>query len=99
MAWRSAQKKTKLVSNKTDGFTQNIMGKDYNIETVTNFKYIGAIVTDEGSKREVLATIAQATSALTKLKTVWKGRNINSKHRIQILRSKVTSTFLYTCET
>ena len=27
---------------------------DYNLETVTNFKYRGAIVTDEGSKREVI---------------------------------------------
>ena len=53
----------------------------YNLETVTNFKYLGAIVTDEGTKREVLTRIAQATSALTKLKTVWKDRKITSKHR------------------
>ena len=66
---------------------------------MTNFKYLGAIVTDEGSKREVLARIAQATSTLTKQKTVWKDRNITSKHRVQILPSIVTSTFLYACET
>ena len=53
--------------------------KGYNLETVTNFKYLGAIVTDEGTKREVLTRIAQATSALTKLKTVWKDRKITSK--------------------
>ena len=47
----------------------------------------------------MLTRIAQATSALTKLKTVWKDRKITSKHRIQILRSIVTSTFLYACET
>ena len=73
--------------------------KGYNLEAVTNFKYLGAIVTDEGTKREVLSRIAQATSALTKLKTVWKDRKITSKHRCQILRSIVTSTFLYACET
>ena len=38
-------------------------------------------------------------SALTELKTVWKDRKITSKHRIQILRSIVTSAFLYACET
>ena len=54
---------------------------------------------DEGSKREVLERISQATSALTKLKTVCKDRNITSKHRTQILRSIVTSTFLYACVT
>ena len=47
----------------------------------------------------MLARIAQATSELTKLKTVWKDRNITSKDRTKILRSKVTSTFLYPCAT
>ena len=56
-------------------------------------------MTDEGSKREVLARIAQATSVLTKVKTVWKDRNITSKHRTQILCSIVASTFFYACET
>ena len=91
--------KTKIMSNNANGLTKTIKVKGYNLETVTNFKYLGVIVTDEGTKREVLTRIAQATSALTKLKTVWKDRKIASKHRIQILRSIVTSTFLYACET
>ena len=91
--------KTKIMSNKSNGLTKTIKVKGYNLETVTNFKYLGAIVIDEGTKREVLTRIAQATSALTKLKTVWEDRKITSKHRIQILRSIVTSTFLYACET
>ena len=91
--------KTKIMSNKANGLTKTIKVKGYNLETVTNFNYLEAIVTDEGTKREVLTRIAQATSALTKLKTVWKDRKITSKHRMQILRSIVTSTFLYTCET
>ena len=91
--------KTKIMSNNANGLTKTIKVKGYNLETVTNFKYLGAIVTDEGTKREVLTRTAQATSALTKLKTVWKDRKITSKHRIQILRSIVTSTFLYACET
>ena len=91
--------KTKIMSNKANGLTKTTKVKGYNLETVTNFKYLGAIVTDEGTKREVLRRIAQATSALTKLKTAWKDRKITSKHRIQILRSIVTQTFLYACET
>ena len=91
--------KTKIMSNKANGLTKTITVKGYNLETVTNFKYLGAIVTDEGTKREVLARIAQATSALTKLKTVWKDREKTPKHRTQILRSIVTSTFLYARET
>ena len=99
MAWRLAREKSKIMPNKADGFThKNIEVKDHNLETVTNFKYLGAILTDEVSKREVLARIARAISVLTKVKTVWKDRSITSKHRIQILCSIVTSTFLYACE-
>ena len=60
----------KVMSNKADGFLKDTTVKDYNLETVTSFKYLGAIVTDEGSKRKVLARTEQATSVLTKLKTV-----------------------------
>ena len=99
MAWKSAQRKQRSCQTMRMASQKNIKVKGYNLETETNFKYLGAIMTDEGTKREVLSRIAQATSALTKLKTVWKDRKITSKHRIQILRLIVTSTFLYACET
>ena len=34
--------------------------------TVTSFKYLGSVITDEGSKPELLCRIAQATAALTR---------------------------------
>ena len=37
------------------------------LETVTSFKYLGSVITDEGSKPEILSRIAQATAELTKL--------------------------------
>ena len=40
------------------------------LETVTNFKYPGSIIADEGFKPEILSRIAQATAALTRLKPV-----------------------------
>ena len=41
------------------------------LETVTSFKYLGSVITDEGSKPEILSRIAQTTAALTRLKPVW----------------------------
>ena len=38
------------------------------LETVTSFKYLGSVITDEGSKPEILSRIAQTTAALTRLK-------------------------------
>ena len=36
------------------------------LETVTSFKYLGSVITDEGSKPEVLSRIAQTTATLTR---------------------------------
>ena len=37
------------------------------LETVTNFKYSGSVITDEGSKPEILYRKAQTTAELTRL--------------------------------
>ena len=70
------------------------------LETVTSFKYLGSIITDEGSKLEILSRIAQATAALTKLKPVWSDKCIflALSSKIRLMRSLVTSIFLYACE-
>ena len=36
-------------------------------EIVTSFKYLAPVISDEGSKPEILARIAQKTAALTRL--------------------------------
>ena len=48
-------------------------------ETVTSFKYLGSIITDKGSKPEILSRIAQTTAALTSLKLVWNDRECFSQ--------------------
>ena len=35
-----------------------------------SFKYLGSVLSDEGSKPEILSRIAQTTAALTRLKPV-----------------------------
>ena len=40
------------------------------LETVTSFKYLGSVITDEGAKPEILPRITQTTAALTRLKPV-----------------------------
>ena len=64
--------------------------------TVTSFKYLGAVVSGDGSKPEVLSRIAQATAALTKLKPFWRDSNKGSK--VKLMRSLVNSIFLFACE-
>ena len=52
--------------------------------TVTSFKYLGAVVSNDGSKPEVLSRIAQAIAALTKLKPIWKDNNISLGSKVKL---------------
>ena len=83
--------KTKLMANNTSGINTKL-------ETVTSFKYLGSVVTDEGSKPEILSRIAQTTTALKRLKPVWNDMSISLSSKIRLVRSLVTSIFLYTCK-
>ena len=56
------------------------------------------VITDEGSKPEILPRIAQTTAALTRLKPVWNDRGIPLSSKIRLMPSFVTSIFLYACE-
>ena len=60
--------KTKMMTNNTSGIKTEIKVNGQTLETVTSLKYLGSVITDEGSKPEILSRIAQATAALTKLK-------------------------------
>ena len=46
---------------------------------------------------EILSRIAQTTAALTRLKPVWNDRSIFLSSKIRLMRSLVTSIFLYAC--
>ena len=63
-------KKTKLMTNNTSGINTEIKVNGQKLETVTSFKYLGSVITDEGSKPEILSRVAQTTAALTRLKPV-----------------------------
>ena len=72
--------------------------RDQSEWTVTSFKYLGSVITDEGSKPETFSRIAQTTAALIRLKPVWNDRSISLSSKIRLMRCLVTSIFLYTCE-
>ena len=69
--------RTKLMTNITNGINTEIKINGQKLETVTSFKYLGSVITYEGSKPEILFRIAQTTAALTRLKPVWNDRSIS----------------------
>ena len=89
--------KTKPMTNSANGIQREIKvkGQKLGTVTVTSFKYLGAVVSDDGLKPEALSRIAQATAALTKLKPIWRDNNISLGSKVKLVHSLVISIFLY----
>ena len=66
--------KATLITNNTSSIIKKIKVNRQKLETVTSFKYLGSVITDEGSKPEMLYRRAQTTAVLTRLKPVWNDR-------------------------
>ena len=94
----TSAEKTKLMTNNTSGINSEIKVNEQKLETVTSFQHLGKVITDEGSKPEVLSGIAQTTAALTRLKPIWIDKSISLSSKIRLMCSLVTSIFLYACE-
>ena len=90
--------KTKLMTNNTSGIDTDIKVNGQKLETVTGFKYLGSVITNEGSKPGMLSRIAQTTAALTTLKPVWIDKSISLSSKRRLMRSLVTSIFPCACE-
>ena len=90
--------KTNLMINNISGINIEIKMNGQKLETVTSFKYLGSVITDEGSKPEIPSRVAQTTAALTRLKPVWNDRSIPLSSKIRLMRSLVTSILLYASE-
>ena len=90
--------KTNVMTNNPNGFQREIKIKGQRLEEVENFKYLGAIISNEGSKPEILSRIAQTTAALSRLKIIWKDKNISLASKVKLMRTLILSTFLYACE-
>ena len=82
----------------TSGINTEIKVNGQQLETVTNLKYLGSVITNESFKSEILSRIAQTRAALTRLKPVWNDRSISLSPKLRLMLSLVTSIFLYACE-
>jgi Reverse transcriptase (RNA-dependent DNA polymerase) len=93
-------KKTKtMVVSREEGRTANIIIDGQNVEQVKKFKYLGAIMTENGTCiEEVKARIGMAKEAFSRTKElVTKGLKKELKKRL--VKTLVWSVALYGCET
>ena len=87
------------MTNSNNGIQRDITANGEKLDTVKKFKYLGTMVSDEGSKPEVIARIAITAATLTKLDIIWKDKAIKLSSKIRLMRSLINSVFLYACET
>ena len=91
--------KTQLMTNNARSINKVFQVNIQKLETVTSFKYLGLVVSDESSRLDILSRIAQTTGAVTIFKPVWIDRSISfsSKNKTRLLRFLVISIFLHAC--
>ena len=89
--------KTKVMTNNPNGFQREIKIKGQRLEEVEN-EYLGAIISNEESKSEILSGIAQTIAALSRLKIIWRDKNISLASKVKLMWTPILSTFLYACE-
>ena len=70
--------KKKLMVDKIEGIKRDTEVNSQRLEMINSFKYLGAIVTDEGSKPEDLSRITQASATLARLRIIWKDKTFLS---------------------
>ncbi|GFO36020.1 endonuclease-reverse transcriptase [Plakobranchus ocellatus] len=87
--------KTKLMTNNSNTISMDIRISGQRHETVSKFKYLGAIVAAKGLKPGILSRMEETTAIRTKLKTIMKDRNIALRSKIRLMHTLVISLFLY----
>ena len=65
------------------------------IDIVNHFKYLGSIIDEQGSKKEILARAAQAKQVCSNLKLIWNDKHIRLGYKISLMNSLVTSIVRY----
>ena len=83
--------KTKLMTKQTE-----VNANGQKLETVTSSKYFGSVISDEGSKPEILSRIAQTTAVLTRLKPIRNDKSISLSSKTRLIHSHVVlSSYIF----
>lgn len=95
-----SHEKSKILINSANHTTAEIYMNGQKLDEVTAFKYLGSILSKDGSsKKEINTRIGTSTAAMARLNRIWRRKNISFATKFKLYRSLVVSIFLYGCET
>ena len=76
----SAEKSKIMINSNNRNIHTNIQLYGEKLEEVNQFKYLGATITKDGSSdSEIKIRLAQATSAMIRLTTIWNSKDTRFK--------------------
>ena len=91
--------KTKTMVFGRDTIDKEIKVQDQTIENVTQFVYLGSLLTwNNDCTKEIKTRIAKAKGAMAGLNTIWSSKQISYRTKLNVLMTCVFSTALYACE-
>ena len=68
-------------------------------QQVSNFTYLGVVISSDGSMdRELSARIWKASSTFNQLSNIWRNRNIQTNTKIRLYKAAVLTILLYGSE-
>ena len=88
--------KTKVMANNQNGLQREIKIKCQMLEKTKQWRTSSTWDPSNGSKPEILSRIVETTSALSRLKIMWKDKNISLASKVKLKQTLILSTFLYT---
>ena len=92
-----SSEKSKIMVNTTDAKSARIIINQQQLEEVENFKYLGAILSVDGScEAEIRARIG---AAMARLNRIWSSKSIGFPTKLKLYRALVKTIVLYRCET
>ena len=80
--------KTKMMTNSGKQISTKIKVRGQELETVGEFKYLGSIIMEEGSRAEILSRASQTTAAMSKLRPISSDKIICLKDKIRLFSSQ-----------
>ena len=80
-------------------FVSRRYGIEISLGQVKEFTYLGSVQSEDcNSLKEVKVRIMKANSALSRLKRIWRDKNISMPTKLRLLHALIQSVFLYGAE-
>ena len=81
--------KTKVMTNNPNGFQREIKIKGQRLKEVENFNTLEQSSPTKDQNPEIVSRIAQTTAPLSRLKIIWRDKNISLASKVKLMRTLI----------